>query len=639
MPAISVGGIFAKKYRLEERLGEGKFKETWKATDLIMNREVALKIFKEQNTSMDRIIHEATLQTKLGKHKNIAEIYDAAVDAETNKAYISEEYISGCTLTKVLEKQGLIEDSMLLKIAKQIAEALDYAHRKRIIHRDLKTDNVFLKTNESGEFKIVLTDWGGSAESGSAAEKHGSILVRPPEAFDGKIDEKTDMYGLGTLLYKLAKGTCPFEGNSYTEIKQKIRNEEPPLLTHQNTRIFQSTKGIIMRLLNKDPRKRYTARQLKRKIWWHDNWKKLAVASGITLAAAPFLSLVGLFGTLHTIGTLKSITLPKYDLTVTYLNSKRLKYIESPHPLRRNTDCNMKIQMGNLLPDEIESYACWGDRIFAIIKKDIFAYSITSIGSNGTRYSQDRVTETPDQEKTDLQVSTSGNLLAYMIGRDIYVIRVDGKFERKVLENIDEYVWYTFKDQITYRKGNNIYITDTQEAPLAEQNARKIVEGTHPRWTDDGTYLFYLLKNENETSICVKECGHSDLITGTKKIPGWKFPVEKSVQQFFITRNSQVVADKFRLAYFNPEKRQIIVINQKLDKKIQANAYNLPDFQDIQQMAFNPDMDGILFSGKPVQEKDYELFYYNLAPIQLLRLTDNQEDDINPMLFRYKSLK
>lgn len=643
MTELIAGGKFARKYKLKRRVGEGKFKETWKAKDIIMKRDIALKIIKE-NIALDQLVEEASRQTKIGKHPNVAEIFDAAIDSETGLAYLTEEYIEGVTLKQEITKS--VDDTSIIEISRQIANGLQFIHNKKIIHRDLKPENIFLKSDKKRKkVEVIISDWGGSTKSGTEHIPidgiHGSILFRAPEALDGNTDPKVDMFSLGVLMYWMKTGKYPFTGENYEKIKEKLRYMIPERPSkYPEVTIQPKLEKIIMKLLNKDPRKRYNAKQLKRKLWLYNNRKKIAVITGIVMTVTPILSLIGLLGTLHTIGIFKAMTLPKKDLEIMYLNSKRLKHIESIHPCRRQSDCNIRLKKRNLLPDEIESYTRWGNKIFAVTKKDIYMYDVEKINSKGTMYTQNQITKTPDQEETNIQLSPNGNFLAYMIGRNLHTIRIDGRFERTVLENIDEYVWCALKEQITYRKGNTMYITGMREAPFAEQNARKIEDGIHPQWTDDGSYIFYLIKNENETSICVKECGCPDFITGAKKLPGWKMRVDKSVQQFFLTRNCEVLADKFSLAYFSPEQKQITVIKEKLGKSINATRYPMRNFQNIQQIVFSPDMDGILFSGKRVQEQDYEIYYAHLKPAwRLLQLTNNQEDDTDPTLFRYKSLE
>lgn len=655
MNQLQVGDVFAGKYRLEERVGEGKSKVTWKVVHLLMDRPTALKILKEKTQRIEQILaEEATHHAKVGKHKHIVDVYDAGIDSETGLAFYAEEFAEGETLRQRLNRGPLTTKEWFTIIA-QLADALDHIHRKGIVYRDIKPENIILakihrsrnllrlRLREYEELNVKITDFGGSATQGRkevpTIGADGTVILRSIDTFELKSDPTVDMYALGVMPYKEITRHYPYEGSTPEEIRYKMEHTSPQSPNASIIAINTTLEKIIMNLLSKDPKKRHTARSLKRKIWWHNNRTKVLLTSGLLLTAAPVLSLIGLLGTLHTARIFKSITIPQYDLAITCLNSKSIKYIQAPHPIRRDNDCRIKIAMQNLLPDRIETYAHSGNRIFAVTNRDIFMYTLTSITSEGVQYSEAQITETPDREKTNIQVSGSGNLLAYTAGRDLYVIRVDGKFERKILEDIDEYVWYPHKDQITYRKNNMIYLTDTQETPQAEQKAIPIVEGIHPRWTDDGSYLFYLLKNEKEAWIGVKECGYSDAISGLKNIPGWKFPVERSVQQFFISYCPQAEADKFSLAYFVPEKQHIVVIAQKLNEKVTANAYRLSEFKDIREIKFNSDKDGLLLSARTNNENDYEIFYYHLTPQRLLRLTNNQEDDTAPILFSYKSLK
>lgn len=614
MSQILAGEIFAKKYRLEERLGEGKFKETWKATDLIMSREVALKIFKEQNTSIDRIINEATLQAKLGKHENIAEIYDAAIDSETSKAYISEEYVMGCTLAKALEKQGRIKNENLIRIAQQILNGLIYAHKRRVIHRDLKADNIFIQTKEGQEPKIVLTDWGGSTESGTSTGLHGSILVRPPEAFDGKIDEKTDMYGLGALLYKLATGVYPFEGSSYAEIEQKIRIQEPPNInSHPEADIKPDFAALIMKMLSKDPKARPNTKQAKRKIWLNKHNGEISIASIVIPAIISGLVIAAI----------------GYFWNKEYSEEDALLYL---------SQTNLKAAIAKYKSDKtilrnITAYTAYKDEtIFATTKKDILAYSIKNKKLSTPEFRPEdltaiRLTKTPDKEETDLKASPSGNLLAFRIGNDLYAIGTEGRFERKVLESIDEYIWYPLKDQITYRKGNEIFITDPQECPFAEKNAKKIAEGTCPRWYHNGTTLFYLRDWNEKKWVWFRLYYHSDYIGLPKNFPDNGMNVENT-SEFGISNND------LWLAYFTPGDKMLNIID--LDNN-QRMGFDTRQLQNIKELTFSPDSRQITFSGQLEGAKGYDIFIFDLYKQKLHQVTRSNTGNSAPIFIPRKS--
>jgi len=646
MNQLQVGDRFAQKYKLEERLGEGTFKETWKAVDGIMSRTGALSVWKKENTDISQIINEATCQTKL-EHPNIARVYDAAIDPETCRAYSFCELIDGPTLKQELDRRrisGQKNTDLRDHILTELVDALDYAHKNGIIHRDIKPENILLRETKikrswlgkavgapTEKYSLVLTDWGGSAESGPKTSPiisaDGSILLRSIDTFQKETYPSTDMYALGVMLYKIVTGHYPYEGSTYEELDYKIGNTKPKRPNeYPGVAIDSYLEKIIMGLLCIDPRKRYTAKQLKRKKWWKDN-KGIMFLAPIAAAAMGLAYFVG--------------TQAKTNDALLFLNSGNLA--DRIYPYATVTSQTPKSPLQKIMPTSqekpllsgIRTYTVHDDKLFAVTNKDVFAYAIKKIealtqGRVIIDTSAIQITRTPNQEETDLKISPSGNLLAFMIGKDLCVIGTDGTWERKVLENIDEYIWYPQKDQITYRKGDTIYLADTQEAPYAEKGAREIAKGTCPRWASGGKGIWYLRKEGNKKYRIVKGYGHSDYV-GLKNSREMKTEIDESIQEIFVPDQG------YGFAMFSPKEKSILIAPAGIDPYY----LTLPSFQDIHEIVFDSDMKGIAFSGKLANEQDYEIFYHSIGTnrANLIRLTDNQEDDIKPLFINHKSLR
>lgn len=608
MNQLQVGDIFAKKYKLEERLGEGTSKEAWRAVHLLMNRTTALKIFKETSPKIEQILSdEATHHAKIGKHPHIVDIYDVGIDPETGQAFYSEEFVPGETLKQRMSREH-IQEKEFFTIISQIAGALNHMHKQGIIYRDLKPENIIMETAKQKP-SIKITDFGGSTKPGKkeipyiSADK--TILLRAIDTFEMHSDQKVDMYSLGVMLYKMTTSHYPYEGNTPEEIKQKIQTTMPkkPHL-YDNVQIGSWLEKTIMTLLSKDPKKRPTAKQLQKNIWWHRHWTKVILAGIYSAGIISMLSMNTLF-------PLKAL---KY--TIAYLSNKTLT--------AQNTDMPAFIKN---ITYPTTSFAFDQDQcLFATRKKDIYRYDL-----NSNEILQ--ITRTPDKEETNIQVSPSGLTIAFMIGKDLYVAgrRGSKELERKVLENIDEYTWYTMKDQITYRKGKEIFITEPQEHPFAEKNAKKITEGACPIWNSCGTALFYRTTINQHNSITFKVFWHSDNIGIKEPIEGEGYKIADDAESFTLSR------DSLDMAYYSKKENQLIILASETHTQRQTE----PEFiEDIKNIQFHPEnKNQILFQAKVKGEKDYEIFIFERGTSNLKRITNNDFDDTNPIYLSHKSLK
>ncbi len=218
---ISVGDILRSRYRLDAQIGRGGMGVVYRATDLELMREVAVKVISE-NSSADarqRLIREARAAAALN-HPNIISVYD--VGEENGTPFFVMELVHGSNLNK----KGGLELSRIVELATQICAALEHAHANEIVHRDLKPDNVLISGNSS---TVKLADLGLALPGYGARISRAGLVVgtpsymAPEQAMGQKVDARTDLYALGVLLYELTTGRLPFTGEDpLTVVSQHV---------------------------------------------------------------------------------------------------------------------------------------------------------------------------------------------------------------------------------------------------------------------------------------------------------------------------------------------------------------------------------------------------------------------------------
>ncbi len=256
-----VGQIIDNRYKVEKNIGNGGMAVVFKAEDIELNKTVAIKMLKEEKRSdpsyMKSFINEARAVAMLN-HENIMQIYDVSV--KENMQYIVMEHIEGMTLKTYLGKKGGILDwREVLNITEQILRALDHAHSKKIIHRDIKPQNIMLLKN--GLIKVA--DFGiaklpGSDTLTATNKAIGTVHYISPEQARGEAtDSKSDLYSVGVLMYELACGRLPFTADTPVAVALKHIEEtaEPPCSV--NSMLPAGMQDIIVRAMEKDPAMRY----------------------------------------------------------------------------------------------------------------------------------------------------------------------------------------------------------------------------------------------------------------------------------------------------------------------------------------------------------------------------------------------
>ncbi|MGX8680216.1 MAG: Stk1 family PASTA domain-containing Ser/Thr kinase, partial [bacterium] len=255
-----INRILAGRYQLLELIGQGGMADVYKADDLILHRDVAVKVLRSSLTGdpiyITRFHREARAAAAI-THKNIVDIYD--VGEEDDLYYIVMEYVQGQTLKALINKRGAMHYAEAVDIMIQIADAAATAHKNGIIHRDLKPQNIMV--TDAGLVKI--TDFGiASIQSLSQVTQTntvmGSLHYLAPELARGeKASFQSDIYSLGIILYELLRGEVPFNGESPVNIALKHMRDDIPSVRDFNRSIPQSLENIIIKATAKNVKNRY----------------------------------------------------------------------------------------------------------------------------------------------------------------------------------------------------------------------------------------------------------------------------------------------------------------------------------------------------------------------------------------------
>ena len=254
------GSVIGNRYKIQEKIGNGGMATVYKALDQILNRYVAVKVLREEFTTDEEFIKRFNAEAQSAArliHPNIVSVYD--VGQEYNIYYIVMELIQGKTLKQIIEEDGHLSWKWAVNIAKQIASALEMAHKNNIIHRDIKPHNIMI--TEDGVAKV--TDFGiAKAVSNSTITAFGTTLgsvhyFSPEHARGGYTDSKSDLYSLGVVMYEMVTGKVPFDADTPVSIALKHMQEEPVPPIKVNKEIPFAVNQIILKAMKKDPNERY----------------------------------------------------------------------------------------------------------------------------------------------------------------------------------------------------------------------------------------------------------------------------------------------------------------------------------------------------------------------------------------------
>ncbi len=230
--------MIADRYRVISIIGQGGMGTILKATDTLLNLDVAMKVMAVDYTGTNaaRLQREASSAGKLS-HPNIARIYEFGQTPD-GSPYMVMELLSGMNLAQFIEQNGSLTYTQAVPIFRQIASALDLAHRNNIVHRDLKPSNIMLVEQMSGEYQVKLLDFGVAKTQlqnmtiTATGAMVGSPLYASPEQASGEeIDLRSDIYSFGVLMYEVLSGKPPFAGATALETLSMHKKAKPPLLS------------------------------------------------------------------------------------------------------------------------------------------------------------------------------------------------------------------------------------------------------------------------------------------------------------------------------------------------------------------------------------------------------------------------
>jgi eukaryotic-like serine/threonine-protein kinase len=261
-----INTLFDGRYRVLRKLGSGGMANVYLAEDEELGRRVAVKILNERYANDDLFIERFRREAKSAaglSHPNIVSIYDRGQAEGTY--YIAMEVIEGRSLKELIMTRGALPIGTAIGYAKQLLEALRFAHRHGIIHRDIKPHNVLVSADQhakANEPRLKVTDFGIARHGASQMTETGSIMgtaqyLSPEQARGAPVTAASDLYSAGVVLYEMLTGKVPFTGDSAIEIAMKHVNDLPAPPSALRPEIPTELDQIVLRSLAKDPGERY----------------------------------------------------------------------------------------------------------------------------------------------------------------------------------------------------------------------------------------------------------------------------------------------------------------------------------------------------------------------------------------------
>ncbi len=253
------GTVFAERYEIIEELGRGGMGRVYRVMDKKINEEVALKLIKPEiadSKTIQRFSNELKMARKIS-HKNVCRMYHISEESGTH--YITMEYVPGETLKGMIRMTKQLSVGTAIRIAEQVCEGLGEAHRLGVVHRDLKPQNIMI--DKQGNARIMDFGIARSLES-EGTTRPGFIIGTPeymsPEQTEFRdVDQRSDIYSLGIILYEMLTGRTPFEGETPISVAMKHKSEKPLDPVKFNPQISPDVSHIILTCLEKDREERY----------------------------------------------------------------------------------------------------------------------------------------------------------------------------------------------------------------------------------------------------------------------------------------------------------------------------------------------------------------------------------------------
>jgi eukaryotic-like serine/threonine-protein kinase len=251
--------LFDGRYRIVRKLGTGGMANVYLAEDEVLGRRVAIKILNDRHAGDDQFVERFRREAKNAaslSHPNIVSIYDRG-EAE-GTYYIAMEYLDGRSLKELIVARGPAPVNVAIDYARQILGAIRFAHRHGIVHRDIKPHNVLV----DAEGRLKVTDFGIARAGVSQMTEAGSIIgtaqyLSPEQARGAPVDQTSDLYSVGVVLYELLTGVVPFSGDTPVEIAMKHLSSMPEPPSAKRAEVPRDLDLVVLRALAKDPADRY----------------------------------------------------------------------------------------------------------------------------------------------------------------------------------------------------------------------------------------------------------------------------------------------------------------------------------------------------------------------------------------------
>ena len=257
---LTRGTLFARRFEIIEELGKGGMGKVYRVFDKKTEEEIALKLIRPEIAAEREVIDRFRSELKMSRkisHRNVSRMYD--LGDEEGTYYITMEYVPGEDLKSFIHRSKQLSPGTAIAIARQVCEGLEEAHRLGVVHRDLKPGNIMI--DKDGNARIM--DFGIARSLRTKGLTGAGVIIGTPEYMSpeqvegNETDQRSDIYSLGIILYEMATGRVPFEGETALSIAMKQKSEIPKNPKDLNPQIPEDLSGVILRCLEKDKEKRF----------------------------------------------------------------------------------------------------------------------------------------------------------------------------------------------------------------------------------------------------------------------------------------------------------------------------------------------------------------------------------------------
>jgi serine/threonine-protein kinase len=259
---IAENSVLNARYRLDQKIGQGGFAAVYLGTDLLLERRVAIKVLNpaltEDASFLERFFKEAKAIAGFD-HPNILTVFDYGQTDGT--AFLVMPYVEGGTLHERLRREKKLTLAQTGKYLQQVAAALDYAHRRSVVHRDIKPQNMLLRAEDD---RLLLADFGiakvlSSASAQSYTGAMGTLSYMSPEQLGGNVGRSTDIYALGCVLFQMLTGQLPYTGPTEQVVMGHLIAPVPSIIERSQGQVPPAVQEVIERALAKKPEERYSS--------------------------------------------------------------------------------------------------------------------------------------------------------------------------------------------------------------------------------------------------------------------------------------------------------------------------------------------------------------------------------------------